>query len=263
MNIVSVYDGTLHSKTALQYGIRKIKEKGGELIVLHVFETSRFIDYDAGPKAEEIVRAESKRHLLDAESIIREEGKGVPIRLVTEEGDPEQEILRAAQAAKADLILATSRYKAISKKTGCPVYIIPGTILLPVDNSSALSSSVEAVSAEAKATGSKVLLLGVVPVHLYSAGEQEEVNKVKAATAAIVAKIKKGLSEKGLECSEKIRSGYPDEEILRAAEEHAVSLIMLPSGGKTPSELSKAAEILRDEPERVKTPIYLIPASDG
>jgi len=32
--------------------------------------------------------------------------------------------------------------------------------------------------------------------------------------------------------------------------DYAASLIMLPSGGKTPSELTKAAAILLDEPER-------------
>lgn len=259
MNIVSVYDGTLHSKIALRYGIEKIKEKGGELIVLYVFETSMLTDYDIGPKAEEIARAESKCHLRDAESIIREAGKGSSIRLVSEEGDPEQAILRAAKAGKADLILVTPRYKPIAKKADCPVYIIPGTILLPIDSAVALNANIDAVSAEARATCSKVLLLGVVPVHLYSAGEQEEVEKIKKGTAAILSKIKKGLRKEEVECSEEIRSGYPDEEILKAAEEHAVSLIMLPAGGKARSELSKAAEILQDEPERVR-PIYFMPA---
>ena len=50
-------------------------------------------------------------------------------------------------------------------------------------------------------------------------------------------------------------AGYPDEEILKAAEEFAVSLIMLPTGGKTPSELTKAAAILLEEPERIRRPV--------
>jgi hypothetical protein len=122
---------------------------------LHVFEKGMFIDYDAGPKAEEIARAEAKRHLLKAESIIREAGKGISVRLVTEEGDLEQEVLRAAKTENADLILVTPRYKALAKKAFSPVYIIPGTILLPVDNSDALSANIEAIRAEAKATGQR------------------------------------------------------------------------------------------------------------
>jgi len=39
-----------------------------------------------------------------------------------------------------------------------------------------------------------------------------------------------------------------------------VSLILLPSGGTTPSELSKAAAILLDENEQVQWPVSLLPA---
>ena len=95
MKVLTIFDGTLQAKTALRYGIGKVKEKGGELIVLHVFQSSLFIDYDAGPMAEEIARAEAKGHRLDALNIIRETGQNVPIRIVTLEGDPEEELLLA------------------------------------------------------------------------------------------------------------------------------------------------------------------------
>ena len=57
MKILMIYDGTLQSKTALTYGIGKVRERGGELIVLQVFQSSLFVDYDAGPMAEERARA--------------------------------------------------------------------------------------------------------------------------------------------------------------------------------------------------------------
>ncbi len=258
MKILTLYDGTIQSKTALRYGISKAREKGGELIALHVFQRSLFVDYDAGPKAEEIARAEARGHQADAEHIIFEEGKGMPVRLITEEGDPEQEILRIAASERADLILATPRYKGIINSSPCPVYIMPGTILVPIDNSDTLLGGLDKITGEAKATGSKVLLLGVVPVHLYNREEKEELELVKKETAAMLKRIKKMLAEKGINASEAVRSGYPDEEILRAAAEYAVSLIILPGGGKTPSELSKAAAILLDEPERVKRPVCLL-----
>jgi nucleotide-binding universal stress UspA family protein len=136
---------------------------------------------------------------------------------------------------------------------------MPGIILVPVDNSETLLADKENIIEEARATGSKVLLMGIVPVHLYSPAEREELEQVKKETAATVRKIKNALSGQGSEVSEVIRSGYPDEEILKAAEEYAASLIMLPAGGKTPSELTKAAAILLDEPERVHMPIELLP----
>ncbi len=259
MKVLTIYDGTIQSKTALHYGIEKVKDNGGELIVLHVFPSALFIDYDAGPKAEEIARAEAKQHLLDAENIIRETGKSVPIHLVTEEGDPEQELFRVAAAKKPDLILVTPRYKAFTKSVPYPVYVMPGTILVPVDNSEILLTDTGKIAKEAEASGSKVLLLGVVPIHLYGTEEKKELDQVQKTTVAAVKKIKKVLHNENISAGEIIRSGYPDEEILKAADEYGVSLIMLPAGGKTPSELAKAAAILLDEPERLKRPVYVMP----
>jgi nucleotide-binding universal stress UspA family protein len=263
MKVLTLFDGTLQAKTALRYGIEKVKEKGGELIVLHVFQSSLFIDYDAGPMAEAIARAEEKGRQLDALNIIRETGQNVPVNILTVEGDPEGELLSAAESENADLILATPRYRNISGSAGCPVYIMPGTILVPVDNSDRLMAGLDDIVNEATATGSKILLLGVVPVHLYGTEEKDELETVKKSTAASVKKIKKALAGRSIEAGETIRSGYPDEEILKAADEYAVSLIMLPVGGKTPSELAKAAAILLDEPARVRRPVYLMQTAEA
>lgn len=262
MKILVIYDGTIHSKTALRYGLRKANEKAGEVIVLQVFQSRLFMDYDAGPKAEEIARAEASRHLRDAETIIRESGRhGIPVRVLSEEGDMVEEAVRLANAEHTDLILSSPRYKAITRQVPCPVYIMPGTILVPVDSSHALMGDKDNIIEEAKAMGSKVLLLGIIPVHLYSTGEKNELEQVKKSTAAVVKKVKKALNEHGIQASETIRSGYPDEEILKAAEEYSVSMIILPTGGTTPSELSKATAIILDEPERLRRPVILLPVT--
>lgn len=263
MKILTLYDGTLQSKTALQYGINKAREKDGEVVVLHVFQSNLFIDYGAGPGAEELARAEWARHARDAKKIIEDEGSGILIRLQAEEGEPEAELLRCARSEHPDLILATPRYKGVTKAAPCPVYIMPGTILVPVDNSDAALTGLDKIIGEAKATGSKVLLLGIVSIHLYSAAETKELEQVRNSTVAVIKKIKRLLVGQKIEASEIIRSGYPDEEILKTAGEYAVSLIILPGGGKTPSELTKAASILLDEPERIKQPIYMLQAAEA
>jgi nucleotide-binding universal stress UspA family protein len=260
MKILTIYDGTIQSKTALRYGIKKAKKEGGEVIVLHIFQNSLFIDYDAGPKAEEVARVEAKKHLQDAEKIIREISQDVSVKIVSVEGDPVEEALRVSRDEHAGLILASPRYKAIVKKASCPapVYIMPGSILVPIDSSDMPAANKENIINEARATGSKVLLLGIVPVHVYSAGEKAELEQVRKWTTAAVKKIKMTLTKEGVEVSEGIKSGYPDEEILKAADEYSVSLIMLPAGGKTPSELTKAASIILDEPERICMPVLLM-----
>jgi nucleotide-binding universal stress UspA family protein len=259
MKILTIYDGTIQSKTALIYGLREVKAKSGELVVLQVFQSSLFVDYDAGPRAEEIARAEAARHLRDAETLVQEAGRqGVVVRVLSVDGDTVEEALRIASSEQVELVLTSPRYKAITKKSSVPVRLIPGTILVPVDNSDALLADLGRIVDEAKASGSKVLLLGILPVNLYSAEEKQELEQVKTGTAATMKKIKSALREQGLEVSEAIRSGYPDEEILLAAAECSASLIMLPTGGKTPSELTKAAAILLDEPARVRMPIQLL-----
>ena len=57
MKVLVAYDGTLQAKDALKYGVEKVKENGGELVALHVFNSNMFVDYDVFG-AEEAGRAE-------------------------------------------------------------------------------------------------------------------------------------------------------------------------------------------------------------
>jgi nucleotide-binding universal stress UspA family protein len=178
---------------------------------------------------------------------------------VTEEGNALGRIASQAAMDRPDLVLVPPRYKEIAGSLSCPVTIVPGTILVPVDNTDRPTSNIDGIVREAAATGSKVLVLGVVPVHIYSKEERRELERVKKETAASVKELKKALAARGVETLDAVRSGYPDEEILKAAGEHTASLILLPSGSTTPSELSKAAAILMDETERLKWPVFLLP----
>ncbi len=116
MKVLVAYDGTLQSKDALIYGVEKVRKNGGELIALHVFNSSVFIDYDASPRAEEIARQESYRHVEDAKRIIEDFGKNVQTRIIVEEGNPEEELLRYARARNVDVLLCPPRFKSMIKK---------------------------------------------------------------------------------------------------------------------------------------------------
>ena len=259
MKILVAYDGTIHAKKALRYGIQKLLTTGGDLTVLQVFDASLFMDYDAGPRAEEMARSESGRQLDEARKIVSESAADVPAKFITEEGNALDKIASQARADRPDLVLAPPRYKEIVGSLSCPVTIVPGTIIVPVDNSGSPTSNIEGIVREAAATGSKVLVLGIIPVHIYSKEERRELERVKKETTSSVKELKKALAARGIETLDAVRSGYPDEEILKAAGEHAASLILLPSGSTTPSELSKATAILMDETEQPKWPVFLLP----
>jgi nucleotide-binding universal stress UspA family protein len=260
MKILVAYDGTIHALNALKYGIRKIREKGGELLLLQIFDSAPFVDYDAGPKAVDMARAEAAQQLGAAEQIVRDQAVGMRVRVVSEEGDAEQVLLSYAEAEHPDLALAPPRYKAFAKKALCPVCIVPGVVLVPVDNTDMQLANLDSIREEAAATGSPVMLLGLVPVHLYSREEKKELEKVKKETNARLNKIDDLLAQAGVATKKALRSGYPDEEILKAAEEFSASLVILPAGGSTPSELRKAAAMILHDAARLKTPFLLVPA---
>ncbi len=116
MKIMVAYDGTLQSKEALVYGMEKAREKGGEVVALHVFNSGMFIDYDAHIDAEAMARLESKRSVEEAKALIREKGDGVRASLFTAEGDPEEEVVSFAKERKVDVLLCPPRFKSIIKK---------------------------------------------------------------------------------------------------------------------------------------------------
>jgi len=260
MKILVAYDGTIHAQNALKYGIRKIREKGGELLLLQIFDSTLFVDYDAGPKAVEMARAEAAQQLEAARQIIQDTAAGIRVRVISEEGDAEQTVLRYAETECPELVLAPPRFKALTKKALCPVYIVPGVILVPVDNTDTQLANMDSIREEAAATGSQVMLLGLVPIHLYSREEKRELEKVKKETNARLNKIDDMLVEAGVTTKKALRSGYPDEEIMKAADEFSASLVILPSGGSTPSELRKAAAMILYEAARPKMPFLLVPA---
>lgn len=116
MKVLVAYDGTLQSKEALKYGLEKVRETGGEVIALHVFNSNMFVGYDSQPWAMERARKESAQHIQDAKRIVEELGSGVRVRFQTEEGDPEEEIVNYAIERNADVLLCPPRYKGIIRK---------------------------------------------------------------------------------------------------------------------------------------------------
>ncbi len=115
MKIMVAYDGTLQSKEALVYGMEKAREKGDEVVALHVFNSNMFVDYDV-MDAEAMARREAEQFVEDAKALIRDKGKGVRTTLFTTEGNPEQEVINFAKARQADVLLVPPRFKGIINK---------------------------------------------------------------------------------------------------------------------------------------------------
>ncbi len=115
MKIMVAYDGTLQAKEALLYGLDKAREKGGEVMALHVFNNGLFVDYDV-MDAEAVARRESARFVEEARQIIREKANGVRASLFTTEGDPEEAMISFAREKHADLLLCPPSFSSIIGK---------------------------------------------------------------------------------------------------------------------------------------------------
>ena len=116
MKIMVAYDGTLQAKEALVYGIDKARDKGGEMVALHVFNNRVFIDYDAAVGAQDVARTEAARFIEEAKTIIREKSQGVKASLYSVEGNPTQEVLGFAKTAKVDVLLCPPKFTKIINK---------------------------------------------------------------------------------------------------------------------------------------------------
>ena len=112
MKVLVAYDGTLQAKEALKYGVEKVRENGGELAALHVFNSNMFVDYDVFG-AEEAGRTEAMRFAAEAKKIVAEIGKGINARVIVAEGNPEEETISYARENNVDLLLCPPRYKSI------------------------------------------------------------------------------------------------------------------------------------------------------
>jgi len=116
MKVLVAYDGTLQAKDALRYGLERVRNEGGEVIALHVFQSSLFIDYDAHPMVEEIARRESARFAEEASLFLAGSGSDVKTRVLTVEGNPEEEIMRFAREKNVDVLLCPPRYRSIIRR---------------------------------------------------------------------------------------------------------------------------------------------------
>lgn len=116
MKIMVAYDGTLQAKEALVYGMDKAREKGGEVVALHVFNNNMFIDYDATVDAQGIAKAEAEQLINEAKMIIREKGKGAKASLYSTEGNPTEEVINFAKAENVDVLLCPPKFTKIINK---------------------------------------------------------------------------------------------------------------------------------------------------
>ena len=109
--ILVVSRSTKHCKKAVHYGITLARDGGAKLYVLHVIDDPFGLDGWSLPVVswkeiqEEYKKMQNKTR-AELDRIIEEEkGKGVPIEVSLEDGDPDEKILDFVKENKIDLLI--------------------------------------------------------------------------------------------------------------------------------------------------------------
>lgn len=131
-------------------------------------------------------------------------------------------------------------------------------ILIAVDHTMPSRNVVDHAIKIAKATGAGLIVLGIVSIHLYNRWESE-LRDIEKATERSLNLVREMAEERGLKVISLTRSGYPDEEIIKASRELDVSMVVMPSGKGDGSEICKASIILLNEFAMLKKPLTLVP----
>jgi universal stress protein A len=109
--ILVVSRSTRYSGKGVHYGISLARAVGAELFVLHVFDDVFSLEQWPVPLPslrafEEEYRAMQEQVKEEIDEIIREEhAKGLPIRVLMRDGNPEREILQVVEKNKIDLLI--------------------------------------------------------------------------------------------------------------------------------------------------------------
>ncbi len=264
MNILVLLDGSYKEELTLRYALYRALPERDTVFILTVFSEGVLYYYDAVPKVKDLLRRDIKSHIDRATKIVREEGKGINAYVLEEEGDIYKVLERVTKREAIDIIYAPPSYKAIvNSRINCPIAIIPGTILVPLDHEELPEGSVDLLATEAKMSSSSIHLLGIVPIHIYSANEREELEEITKKTTANVKSIGKRLTRAHIQCREALCAGFPDEEIIKTFKELSASIILFPQGHDRPSELNKAFNILADEIDGLRVPIFSLQGTIG
>lgn len=109
-HILVAYDGSSHSKKALEIGIDLAKKYESKLDIVEVVDSSVFAGAGLAPVPAEVIESvynKAKSDIENAKSIAKD--KGINAEGVVLEGDPATAILEYASKNNVDLIVTGSR----------------------------------------------------------------------------------------------------------------------------------------------------------
>ena len=219
-------------------------------------------DPDAQRQYDEIAGREARKVLEDQTRKIEEAGGSVAGSYPVV-GRPDEQIVRLAEELGAGLIVVGSRglggmrrvllgsvSDSIVSHAHCPVLVVrgegregadfsPGKVLIALDGSDEADLALRAAVEVSAGTGAGLHLAYVLPTdhnpfpHFYGMDKYEaDLERAKQDSRTYLEKQKERIEDEGGSVAEvHVRSGRPDEEIVRLSEELDAALVVLGSRG--------------------------------
>jgi nucleotide-binding universal stress UspA family protein len=254
-NIVVAFDGSDYSKAALREASNWIKRHGGRAVLVHAvfFDEEEF---SAIPEQLEKRMIFGKRICYQAKEEVSA-SLGINIESIICEGKPPDTVVEIASAKKADLIaIGTHGRKGIKRllmgsvtatviaEAPCDVLVVKkpctecsGTyksILVPFDGSQFSKKALNRACAVAKAEGSGVTVLYVIPRYEEMIGfiKNDAIRQSLQQEALKIIDSAKDLAGRdGITVNAVVEDGYPSDSIIGSAIKLQTDLIIIGSYG--------------------------------
>lgn len=124
MKVMVIYDSSPDAKTALAYGLTKVKASGGELITYYPFRRKIFQNKERKLYSNEETLENALEQSETVTTLVDRKGRKVRTTMVFAVIKNPSDILRYAARAEADLIVATPEFDILFEKACCLVDIV-------------------------------------------------------------------------------------------------------------------------------------------
>lgn len=261
MKISVLIDETIYSISALKHVLTELAKPDDEVFVIKFTNDLVPIHYEATIYARELVAEGFRKNWQLADKIVASSNNKTKITVSEAYADIQTVIDNHIAMCLPNLIYLPKIYKKQLKLKQLCYFFCPAVAVLPVENNALNEQLLRRFSMTAELCFDDVIIQGLIPVHLYSATEQEQLNKLSAMVQSTTKALSKALSKAHIKNRYSICSGFMDEEIMKLVKTKNIDCLFFAPQLDSPSELYKAIQMIAADLELLRIPIFALTES--
>lgn len=261
MKISVLIDETIYSISALKYVLTELAKPEDEVFAIKFKNISVPLHYEATVYARALVEEDLRKSWQLADKIIASSNNKTKITVTEAYEDIQAVIDNHIAICLPNLIYLPKGYKNKLKLKQVCFFFCPAVTLLPVENNVLKEHLLRRFIATAELCIDSVIIQGLIPLHLYSATEHAELNKLSTMVQSVTKALSKTLTKSQIKNHYSICSGFIDEEIMRLVKTKRIDCLFFFPCLDSPSELYKAIQMIAADLELLHIPIFAITES--